>query len=111
MKLAKIILPITGNDGQLLERVHLYVRLQLIEKWNGFTVYDALGGWKRDDDVTLNERVKVYEIAMSLADVQRLRVFASQIARDAKQDCVMMVTPNGDVEFVQPRVDDEPEAA
>ena len=104
MKLAKLILPIRDNQYQMIEHVHAYLMQALVERWNGFTAYAGDGGWRRGDAI-IKEPVMIYEIAMPLADVVRLRTLASEIAREARQECVMMVTPNGDVEFVKPRLD------
>lgn len=102
MKLAKLVVPVRDNEGRLLDLVHHSLRVDAIEKWGGFTAHNALGGWRRPDGLTLNEPVMVYEIAMSMADVVNFRSFVRDVAREARQDCVMMVTPNGDVEFVKP---------
>lgn len=111
MKLAKIVLPHLDNQQQGLLRQHVELRHALVERWGGYTSYVGEGGWKNDAGKVLTEGVTIYEIAMPLADVVRLRILASEVARDARQDCVMMVTPNGDVEFVKPRLDSTVDAA
>lgn len=105
MKLARIILPERDNDNQSLAWQHQALQDQLIANFGGYTMTKGHGAWARPDGTTQRETVQVYDIAMERADTPTLRAIVADIARDAKQDCVMMVTPNGDVEFVKP-IDD-----
>lgn len=102
MKLAKLILPMRTNEDKTLFLEHQLLRSMFIELWGGFTATHGVGGWKNDAGKDMVEPVWVYEIAMPLQDVVKLREVAAKIGRAAKQDCVMIVTPHGDVDFVKP---------
>lgn len=102
MKLARIILPERNNDNQHLTGVHQVLRERLMFQFGGYTMTKGIGGWNNTDRRAVVEPVFVYDIAMERADTPTLRRIAAQVAADAHQDCVMMVTPNGDVEFVKP---------
>lgn len=104
MKLAKIVLPMLDNEGKELSDVHEHLMKRLLELWGGFTSYEGLGKWINKQKVYA-ERVIVYDIAMERQDVVRLRTLALSICVQARQESVMIVTPNGDVEFVHPAVD------
>lgn len=101
MKLAKIILPERSNDNQLLSGVHQSLRQMLLDKFGGYTMTKGTGGW-RNGAADQVEPVYVYDVAMERADVLKLRDVARMVATDAGQHSVMIVTPNGDVEFVSP---------
>lgn len=102
MKCARIILPERDNDNQTLAWQHQALQDQLIANFGGFTMTKGHGGWQQPHGSIVREAVQVYDIAMERADTPTLRRIAGQVAADARQDCVMMVTPNGDVEFVKP---------
>ena len=106
MKLAKIILPDWGNDKQPLFMEHRQLQAELLKRWGGWTRTTGTGSWRDDEDREVKEPVSVYLIAMSPADAPTLRALAARTARAAKQTCVMIVTPNGDVDFVKPSLDD-----
>lgn len=102
MKLAQIILPQIGNDGTDLWRVHENFKHELLTRWGGFTAHEARGAWLDDRNTIQAEPVVVYLVAMELGAVLELRDMARRIASEAKQKCVMIVTPQGDVDFVKP---------
>ena len=101
MKLAAIILPIADNEGRSLFHQHEQLKHELLAKWGGYTTTDGRGAWQSQNRVVA-EPVLKYEVAMERADVVAFRVLASSVAHAARQECVMIVTPNGDVEFVKP---------
>lgn len=100
MKLAKIILPALDNDGRDLFEAHRELQAILLDKFGGFTSHEGLGGWKDNHRKLYKERVIVYEVAMERASAPELRDIAVIMVRAARQQSVMIVTPNGDVEFV-----------
>jgi hypothetical protein len=103
MKLAQIVLPVFDNEGDSLQWAHDYLAHLLLEKFGGYTrLNQATGAWKNGDRVQI-EGVYVYLTAVERAAVIDLRDIAAKVAREAKQDCVMIVTPNGDVEFIKPK--------
>lgn len=107
MKLAKIILPERDNNNESLSWQHQALQDLLIANFGGFTMTKGFGGWvnaeRQPFTVVMRENVWVYDIAMQRADTPKLRSLAQQLAADAKQEAVMIVTPNGDVEFVKPK--------
>lgn len=102
MKLAQIILPIVDNAGKELFFEHGRLKHELMANWGGYTQVHGNGAWKSEADGVIAEPVVVYSIAMPLADVVKFREIARGVAKSARQQCVMIVTPNGDVEFVAP---------
>lgn len=110
MKLAAIILPLIGNNGADLFLEHQFLKHELLAKWHGYTSYETIGGWAGKNGMVEGEKAIKYEVAMPLADVPKLRGLAQFVAYKAQQECVMIVTPNGDVDFVKPGLD-EPAAA
>ena len=102
MKLAQIILPKdTPHLHATLHATHMYLEAELAKHWNGFTAMPAKGFWQDPNGNGLYEEVIVYMVAMERADVIHLRELAERVAKLGGQDCVMIVTPNGDVEFIK----------
>jgi len=110
MKLAQLILPLLDNGGHDLFEVHRDLQFHLLARWGGYTSVEAVGGWKNAHDKLFKERVVVYSIAMPLGDVVKLRALAAFFARRAKQESVMIVTPNGDVDFIHPQAEERASA-
>lgn len=103
MKLAKIILPMNGNDGQDLWSVHQKLKHGLLDRWGGYTSSIGTGAWLPPGGLVQTESHHRYEVAMERADVCAFRDLAAEIASLAGQHSVMIVTPCGDVEFVKPK--------
>jgi hypothetical protein len=74
----------------------------LLKLWSGYTCYDVCGAWKASDERIVADASVRYEVAMPLADVTKFRTLAASVAKVCRQECVMIVTPCGDVEFVKP---------
>ncbi len=102
MKLARIILPERDNDNQTLAWQHQALQDILIARYGGYTATKGCGAWDAGEDRVHREVVWVYDVAMERAAVVDFRKLAADTARDANQDCVMIVTPQGDVEYVKP---------
>lgn len=106
MKLARIILPTRDNAGFMLTLTHSQLRRELCSRYGGFTAVYAEGSWQNPQSRTIaTEPVIVYEVAMERAAIVDFRHLAAEIAAKAHQECVMIVTPQGDVEFVKPALD------
>jgi hypothetical protein len=101
MKVGQIILPLYDNNGNGLSIVHQALRADIRSMFGGYTTWDAEGSWLNEGKV-INDSVTVYLIAMERQRAPELRKLASIYAREACQACVMIVTPNGDVDFVNP---------
>ena len=105
MKLARITLPAAGNLGADLWHEHQLLKQTILNHWGGYTSFHADGAWLPPGaDRPQAERVVVYEVAMALGDAPKLRAVAARFARICDQQCVMIVTPNGDVDFVKPEL-------
>jgi hypothetical protein len=106
MKLAQIYLPDRANDGGSLFMQHRQLQHELLMAWGGWTRVSGTGCWLNGEEKEHKEPVCIYMVAMPAADTPRLRALAAKMARLAQQHCVMIVTPNGDVDFVKPSLDD-----
>lgn len=104
MKLARIILPLMDNQYRDLFAVHQALKRMLLAAWGGYTASPGDGAWRGPDGKVFAERVMIYEIAMELGDVLKLREIARYICNEAQQESVMIVTPHGDVDFVRPEM-------
>jgi len=102
MKLAQLILPLLDNNGESLFYQHEQLKHDLLKAWGGYTVQDGAGCWKNVVGKIMAEQVRVYSIAMSITDAQKLRLLALELAAAARQESVMIILPDGTVEFVQP---------
>ena len=102
MKLARIILPERDSNNELLVAEHQVLQRRLIDRYNGYTQTKGSGGWRSSTGKIFKEPVFIYDVAMERADAPSLRALAANTAFDANQECVMIVTPCGDVEFVKP---------
>lgn len=100
MKLAAIILPLIDNEGSDLFAEHQTLKYDLLREYGGYTSYEIIGGWKGANGMVEGEKAIKYEVAMALADISKFRQLAAATCRFAKQEAVMIVTPNGEVEFV-----------
>ena len=100
MKLAQITLP----KGHHLYPSHIWLENQLIERWKGYTAHSAKGAWV-DGGNGVFEEVIVYSVAMERADVIHFRSMAQELCAMSKEQCIMIVTPNGDVEFVKAKAE------
>lgn len=100
MKLAQIILPKFDNAHTPLVTQHAIVRGELLDRWGGYTMTEGFGGW-RSDGKDIAEPVNIYSVAMERAAVVEFRQWAKGVCTLTRQQCVMIVTPNGDVEFIK----------
>lgn len=103
MKLARIILPIVDNAGNDLFFAHQELKHVLLKEFGGCTTTHGNGAWMPPaGGLPVAEPVMIYDVAMDRAATVVFRSIAARVARVARQECVMIVTPNGDVEFVKP---------
>lgn len=103
MKLAQIVLPKYDNNGRPLFMEHEQLKHDLLKAWGGYTSTEAFGSWLPGADLPPKaEASVVYAIAMERADVTKLRDMAAKLAKQCRQDSVMIVTPCGDVAFIRP---------
>ena len=104
-RIAQIILPKADNDGNSLTWHHVQYQKAFAHCYGGFTAYDVHGGWMHEGRVMQDASVS-YHIAMHdddgdmSGDVVKLRQLAQAAAKELKQECIFIVLPCGDVEFV-----------
>jgi hypothetical protein len=105
---AKLIVPITpGNcfvPVGFAERAHDALARKLAGTFGGYTASDADGGWIDDTGKLVQERVRVYVIAMPCDEdnARQLKVMARLLAEQLQEDCIYCKTPDGVVHFVTP---------
>lgn len=93
MPTAKLYLPKTADDyADTLESV----KRRVADAYDGFTAYDAAGGWVADDGTLVEEPVTVIETAAGMgADRDTMASFMMTLAGDVKmstdEDTVMVV--------------------
>lgn len=98
---ARIIAPLSGNSGEYLGAAHFDLCQSLLDTFQGYTQTEARGGW-RNLGTTIVEPVICYDVACVDTDGARvaLRNIAEIFKRQAKQECVYVRFPTGDVELV-----------
>lgn len=101
-RIAQIILPKSDNDGKSLTWVHSQYQKTFCIVFGGFTAYDIRGGWMDDSGRIYQDESVSYHIAMEDTEGERnrLRGLASAARLECKQECIFIVLPNGNVEFV-----------
>jgi hypothetical protein len=99
---AKIILPVLDNDGKPIAAARNAAIAAMVAAFGGLTSWDGRGHWANPQGKLFAERVTIHATAMenSPANVARLREIASAFARDAGQEAVYIVTPEGGAEFI-----------
>lgn len=101
-RIAQIILPKTDNDGNSLTWAHVAYQRAFCTVFGGFTAYDVRGGWMDDSGRIYQDESVSYHIAMddTLANAEKLRGLAKAAALECTQECIFIVIPSGDVEFI-----------
>lgn len=105
MREARIILPVTDNEGRSLQALHDQLQLELCRLFGGMTATGGQGGWVDDNGKLVRARVVVYDVAVSMDDEfapATLYRIAAEYGARAKQDCVFLRSPNGIAELVPP---------
>lgn len=97
MKMAQITMPKSHDTMPAL----LWLEREIVQRWKGYTNWLANGFWEDPEGNGFYEEVIVFQVAMERADVIHLREVAAELAARGDQQCVMIVTPNGDVEFIK----------
>ena len=103
MQEARIILPLRGNDGQLIDQSHTFLENALLRHWGGCTISNGLGLWKDSESGKVHrEMVRIYDVAMESNPITRdvLKAVAIHACRMASQECVYVRHANHEVEFV-----------
>lgn len=105
MKIASLILPNADNAGTPLHDVHACLRADLQDNFGGFTALPSSGGWLDARGVVVAETGTLYFIAMldDAENERKLRSIARHVCKLASQDCVMIATAAGVVEFIDAR--------
>lgn len=101
-KIATLILPLHGNEGKKLTKVHRDLRDAILAVWGGYTQTLVTGAWKDEKgDVYQDDSLK-YEIAMTTGagDGKKLVEIAARACLAGKQQCVFVQLAAGNVVFV-----------
>jgi hypothetical protein len=103
MRIATIILPTHDNAGASLGAEADALRNMLLDSFGGFTESDTRGAWR--DPATRKVYVEPstrFDIACE--DSARTRValldIARHMARVARQECIFLAYPSGEVDFI-----------
>lgn len=101
-RIAQIILPKQDNDGKSLTWAHDIYQKAFCSAFGGFTAYDVRGGWMNDKGILYQDESVSYHIAMddTFANAEKLRGLAKAAALECRQECIFIVLPSGDVEFI-----------
>ena len=102
MQEARIILPLSDNDGEALETVHDSLTEKLADIFGGFTRHNGIGGWRSPNGAMYREAVALYDVACepSLDNLFKLRQLAQWLKGAARQQAIYLRMPTGHVEFV-----------
>ena len=110
MKEARIILPLSGNEGQSVEQVHSALKRKLALEFGGFTAVPAFGGWVNPKGELVEEAVYVYDIGCSDVPKRDADAASEALVRIAKwaceaadQVCVYVKDFSGEVSLVYAR--------
>ena len=85
----RLILPTSDNDGVTLQDVHRALQSDLIAAFGGYTKTRGMGGWQCGD-LTVEEEVFVYDVAIQQANTINLKGIAVAYGKKAKQDAVYL---------------------
>lgn len=104
MREARMILPRKDNNGGSLTMVHAGLKRAICEAFGGFTALSVEGGWKDDSGNLYVEEGVAYDIACETSEENenKLLTLAAKAAKDARQICVYLRLPSGEVRFVEP---------
>jgi hypothetical protein len=103
---ARILMPLTDNEGKSLSHVHDAMRADLLASFGGFTESDTRGWWR---DTSTGTDYKEPSIAFDIAaqwdseKSERLMELAAWYCRAAKQLCVYVRNGKGAVSYVAPK--------
>ena len=99
-RIAQIILPKFDNDGKSLAWCHEQYQKAFCVCFGGYTAYNVRGGWMNDDGELYRDESIAYHIAMDDMGPIKLRALAQAAAHELKQECIFIVLPSGEVEFI-----------
>ncbi len=99
-RIAQIILPKFDNDGKSLTWQHEQYQKTFCIIFGGFTAYEVQGGWMDYSGRICQDTSVSYHIAMDDMGTIKLRALAQAAAHELKQECIFIVLPNGNVEFI-----------
>ena len=99
-RIAQIILPKFDNDGKSLTWQHEQYQKTFCIIFGGFTAYEVQGGWMDYSGRICQDASVSYHIAMDDMGPIKLRALAQAAAHELKQECIFIVLPSGEVEFI-----------
>src|SRR6266478_3676925 len=109
MREARIVLPYDTMNA-FLNNANAWLEEQLIDAFGGFTCTHGYGAWRDDGGTVSSEHINIYDVAVpsgqrSLSTLARLAWTVCNIAR---QDCVYLRYPDGEVTLIKPDLANEP---
>ena len=109
MRLASLILPTLGNNGENLADVHSALRADLIDHWGGYTATPASGAYRLDAGNVIAENTIRYDVAMEATADNYIKLvsLARHVCALASQESVMIVGAyRQDVAFIRAKAFD-----
>jgi hypothetical protein len=100
-----MIVPLHDNDRKLFEGWKLEeIEREIAKIAGGCTAYhDCEGRWVDDEGMTVIDAVQpIVTVVDDAETVERLRLYAAEVARDLRQECVYFEVVKSDVDFVKP---------
>lgn len=107
MREARIILPNCMPDCVNANR---WLETEIVRCFGGCTRSFGFGSWVDDEGCVISEPISIYDIAVPDIQASRSALFrmAWTVADMAKQDCVYLRFPDGEVQLVKPSPANEP---
>lgn len=101
-RIAQFVIPKLDNDGKTLVWQHQVYQEAFCACFGGYTAYDVRGGWMNEHGKLFHDESVSYHIAMddTAENAAKLRKLAQAAAGELKQECIFIVLPNGNVEFI-----------
>lgn len=105
MRVATINFPKAKNDGTLLTDAAKRFAVLLCATFGGFTAIEAQGGWTSESGELFLEPMTAYQVAMEDTSANRVALLelAHFVGKEAEQQAVYMVYPDGRAEIIETR--------
>lgn len=100
LKIAKVTLPETDNNGRPCTLAHEWLKATLLRTFGGYTVVPVSGAWQDNDGTVYEDESLRYEVAMENVgfNIAQFEQIADEAGRLAGQLAMALELPGG--EFV-----------